>query len=230
MIRRLFLAFSLVAALVAVLAPPVQAQTQAGAPATVDSTQRAEEVRTQFMAVMKRYPPELGRILKLDPGLFHNEAYMAPYPALKTFVAQHPEIPRNPSVLPRELLQRLLLLPLARLGDVREPGHRRVRVRRDDGRPGWFRLVRADAHRLPPLAAAVEGPGRDAHEALDRFTANDELLAYVQSAAGSKFLQSAPITLDSGPAPARSARHSGGSCCQRRPAWCWRPRGWVCTM
>ncbi len=46
-------------------------------PATVDSTQRAEEVRTQFMAVMKKYPPELGRILKLDPGLFHNEAYMA---------------------------------------------------------------------------------------------------------------------------------------------------------
>jgi hypothetical protein len=33
---------------------------------------------------------------------------------------------------------------------------------------------------------------------LDRFTANDELIAYVQSPAGAKFLQSAPISLDPG--------------------------------
>jgi hypothetical protein len=36
---------------------------------------------------------------------------------------------------------------------------------------------------------------------LDRFANNDELLAYVQSPAGSRFLESAPITLD---APQRS--------------------------
>jgi hypothetical protein len=34
---------------------------------------------------------------------------------------------------------------------------------------------------------------------LDRLTGNDELLAYIQSPAGSKFLESAPILLDSGP-------------------------------
>jgi hypothetical protein len=40
----------------------------------------------------------------------------------------------------------------------------------------------------------------DAHtRILDRFTANEELLAYIQSPAGAKFLQSSPITLD--PAP-----------------------------
>jgi hypothetical protein len=33
---------------------------------------------------------------------------------------------------------------------------------------------------------------------LDRFTANEDLLAYIQSPAGSKFLQSSPITLDAG--------------------------------
>ena len=39
----------------------------------------------------------------------------------------------------------------------------------------------------------------DAHtKLLDRFTANDELIAYVQSPAGSQFLQSAPIALDPG--------------------------------
>jgi hypothetical protein len=48
----------------------------------------------------------------------------------------------------------------------------------------WGRLARVQA---------------DAHtKLLDRFTANDELIAYVQSPAGSQFLQSAPIALDPG--------------------------------
>jgi hypothetical protein len=34
---------------------------------------------------------------------------------------------------------------------------------------------------------------------LDRFTANNDLIAYIQSPAGSKFLQSSPIMLDAGP-------------------------------
>jgi hypothetical protein len=34
---------------------------------------------------------------------------------------------------------------------------------------------------------------------LDRFTASDDLLAYIKSPAGSKFLESSPITLDAGP-------------------------------
>ena len=34
---------------------------------------------------------------------------------------------------------------------------------------------------------------------LDRFTANDDLLAYIQSPSGSKFLESSPIKLDAGP-------------------------------
>jgi hypothetical protein len=40
----------------------------------------------------------------------------------------------------------------------------------------------------------------DAHtKLLDRFTANEDLLAYIQSPAGSKFLESSPIKLDAGP-------------------------------
>jgi hypothetical protein len=34
---------------------------------------------------------------------------------------------------------------------------------------------------------------------LDRFTGNEDLLAYIQSPAGSKFLESSPIALDAGP-------------------------------
>ena len=40
----------------------------------------------------------------------------------------------------------------------------------------------------------------DAHtKLLDRFTANNDLLAYIQSPAGSKFLESTPIMLDAAP-------------------------------
>ena len=40
----------------------------------------------------------------------------------------------------------------------------------------------------------------DVHTKLvDRFTANEDLLAYIQSPAGAKFLESSPISLDAGP-------------------------------
>jgi hypothetical protein len=196
--RRLLLAFSLAAALVAVLAPPVQAQTQTAGSTPVDSAQRAEEVRTQFMAVMKKYPPELGRILKLDPGLFHNEPYMAPYPALKTFIAQHPEIPRNPGYYLENFY--------TGYSSYRSPGSEMLENLAVGvsvfavtlvvlGGFGWFVRTLVDYRRWQRLSKVQA----ETHtKLLDRFTANDELLAYVQSAAGSKFLQSAPITLDSG--------------------------------
>ena len=198
MIRRLFLAFSLAAALAPVLTAPVQAQTQPGTSA-VTSTQQAQEVRREFMAVMKKYPPALGRILKLDPGLFHNEPYMTPYPALKTFIAQHPEIPRNPSYYLEEF-------QTSYYDYYRSPGMEMFENLAIGvsvfavtvvvlGGFGWFVRTLVDYrrwHRLSRVQAETHT------KLLDRFTANDELLAYVQSPAGSKFLQSAPITLDSG--------------------------------
>jgi hypothetical protein len=58
---------------------------------------RAEDMRRQFREVMNLYPPELSRILRLDPTLMTNTQYLAPYPALAEFLKQHPEIPRYPS-------------------------------------------------------------------------------------------------------------------------------------
>lgn len=58
---------------------------------------RADDMRRQFRDVMNLYPPELSRILRLDPTLMTNTQYLAPYPALAEFLKQHPEIPRYPS-------------------------------------------------------------------------------------------------------------------------------------
>jgi hypothetical protein len=64
----------------------------------------------------------------------------------------------------------------------------------------WLVRLLVDYRRWSRLAKVQS----DAHnKLLDRFTANDELLAYMRTPAGSRFLESAPIALD--PVIARSA-------------------------
>jgi hypothetical protein len=57
----------------------------------------AREVRAQFEELLRKYPPDLGRILKMDPTMLANQQYLAQYPAVQQFLAAHPEIMRNPS-------------------------------------------------------------------------------------------------------------------------------------
>ena len=52
--------------------------------------------RDQLMELLEKYPPSLGRVLKLDPSLLANSDYLATYPSLATFLAQHPDVQRNP--------------------------------------------------------------------------------------------------------------------------------------
>src|SRR5436309_3300435 len=55
----------------------------------------SRQTRDELGSLLHRYPPELGLILKLDPALFNNQTYLANYPALATFAAQHPEVGHN---------------------------------------------------------------------------------------------------------------------------------------
>jgi hypothetical protein len=161
----------------------------------------AQRTREELSRLLEHYPPALHGVLALDPSLLSNPAYLAPYPALVSFLSAHPEIGRNPSFyvgdgsrsrftqdhttqvvdLWRDLLTNLsifagfamavsLLVWLIRtLVDYRR----------------WSRLARVQTEVHTKL--------------LDRFTTNDDLRAYIQSPAGSKFLQSSPIALDAGP-------------------------------
>src|SRR6185295_12988370 len=70
---------------------------RAAAPATAPSlTTNAGETREDLRGLLSRYPPDLARVLKLDPSLMINESYMAAYPQLGAFLAQHPEVIRSP--------------------------------------------------------------------------------------------------------------------------------------
>src|SRR5688500_17728459 len=82
-------------------APPATT-TAAGAPAAATrpatATARASsaEFRAELYGILRRLPPEVPKVLKLDPTLWHNPSYMNTYPALAAFVAQHPEVAHNP--------------------------------------------------------------------------------------------------------------------------------------
>jgi hypothetical protein len=161
----------------------------------------AQRTRNELSRLLENYPPALRGVLALDPTLLGNQSYLAPYPALATFLNAHPEIARNPSFYagegsgPRsrqdhatqvmEMWRDLLngLAVFAGFGMA-------------IGLLVWLLRTLVDYRRWSRLAKVQT----DVHtKLLDRFTANDDMLAYIQSPAGSKFLQSSPITLDAGP-------------------------------
>jgi len=164
------------------------------------SDQDARAVRRDLIDVMRKYPPTLGEILKLDPSLMSSGAYLAPYPALQAFLAAHPDVVKNPSYY---------FDSFSTGGGYAEQDSPSLRLWHDilGGALGltifativavvtWLVRLLVDYRRWNRLAKVQA----DAHaKLLDRFTANDELIAYVQSPAGSRFLQSAPIALDPG--------------------------------
>ncbi len=158
----------------------------------------AQRARGELFQLMQRYPPELRNVLSLDPALLGNQSYLAPYPALVSFLNEHPEIARNPSFY---------------LGPAFNPN----RDSQSQVVEAWHSAI-SDFETLIGFIAAFILIGwltrnlmdyrrwirqnkvqTEVHtKLLDRLTGNDELLAYIQSPAGAKFLESSPITLDAG--------------------------------
>src|SRR5688500_17243427 len=69
------------------------AQEAATTTAPVERTGYAnsEGTRQAFLDVLGKYPPQVSKVLKLDPTLFSNASYLSTYPALAEFVTRHPE-------------------------------------------------------------------------------------------------------------------------------------------
>jgi hypothetical protein len=191
-------------ALLALLGLPGQAQVppaQPAPPAPFSDVEQpdAQLTRARLSELMRRYPPELRNVLSLDPTLLGNQNYLAPYPALTSYLSQHPEITRNPSFY---------------LGPAFDP-QAEDRFRYINS----WRSAMSDLEVLIGFIAAFCLIGwlirnlmdyrrwirqnkvqTEVHtRLLERLTGNDELLAYIQSPAGAKFLESSPITLDAGP-------------------------------
>jgi hypothetical protein len=176
------------------------AAAAAQAPAILEQPD-APKTREDLSLLLRRYPPTLRGVLALDPSLLGNQSYLAPYPALLNFLNAHPEVARNPSFYigegpipnrnPDPSMQ-ILNMWKDVLGALAVFAGFGMAI----GLVVWLIRTVVDYKRWSRLARVQT----DAHTKLfDRFTANEDLLAYIQSPAGAKFLESSPITLDAAP-------------------------------
>ena len=153
------------------------------------------EVRNQFTRLLQRHPDELSTILVLEPTLLRNDTFLAGHPEIARFVAAHPEVRENASFY---------------LGDFRAPSQRNS-VLEQILEPisivsvfaiiafalSWLVRTFIEQKRWSRLSRTQS----EVHnKILDRFGTTSELLEYVKTPAGSKFLESAPIPLHSEPA------------------------------
>lgn len=184
------------------LATGAFAQTTTATTTVISSDSR--QTRKDFDNLLYRLPSEVGVVLKLDPTLFNNQQYLATYPELAAFVAQHPEISHNPrfyladvphdvggfyvpdqeqrrvrsQVVWDKIMEGFMILAI--FGTIVGVVVWLIRTIVEQTR--WSRVVRAQNE--------VHG------KLLERLASNDELLRYMETPAGRRFLESAPIPVE----------------------------------
>src|SRR5581483_706193 len=170
--------------------------------------QNARETRDQLSALLRQYPPSLSQVLQLDPSLLAKDDYLAPYPALAAFVKQHGEIVHNPSFF------------LGRPNTIPGEDSQRIQTMRqvDDTIAGilvFCGLMAALASAVHLIRGLIDHRRwlqsmkiqTDAHtKIIDRLTNNEDLLAYLQSPSGQKWLAIAPSATEPARATAPIAR------------------------
>ena len=174
---------------------PVETQVQ---PPQVGLTQNATETRRQFYKILEQYPPALGRVLRLDPTLMTNQGYLASYPNVAAFVSQYPDVPRNPGYY----LERYD--PDYQIPSPPDARREAIRMWNDIlSFMGAFAIFCVVTFALFGIIKYIVEYRRwqriskvnsEVHnKILDRFGSNEELLAYIDSPAGRRFLEAAPI-------------------------------------
>jgi hypothetical protein len=148
--------------------------------------------------LMSRMPPNAKAVLSLDPSLLSNDAFMAPYPGLAAFAKSHPEIQKNPGFyIPQPETHERDRDPRAQTLEFSRDILAGLAVFTGLGIAAsilvWLTRTFLDYRRWSRVTKAQN----EFHsKLLERFSANSELLNYVQSPAGQKFLESSPINLD----------------------------------
>ena len=171
----------------------------AGATQTVVLDQDANDVREQLRQILEAYPPAVRTIIGLDPALMSNATFMAPYPRLVEFLAQHPDVVRNPSYYFGTQGENFFGDPQRQAWEMWEDiltgSMVFIVVASVAAFLGWLLKTFMD-HRRWLHVSRVQ---TEAHnKLLDRLTGHEDLLAYIQSPSGRRFLEAAPV-LEAGP-------------------------------
>jgi len=183
----------------------------ADAPATGSVTNERElgATQEQLMSLL-RVTPTLAEVVAADPLLLSNEEYVGrSNPELAAFLHVHPEIARNPGFY----LFSELRGPEQRHYSVLEPKH--GFTPREDSESGMHYLVRE----LSPIVVTIFIVGAllwlirlllenrrwgrafktqaEVHGRLiEKFASSQEMLAYMETDAGKRFLEAAPIATE----------------------------------
>jgi hypothetical protein len=176
---------------------PAAALAQVETTSTTIVGPNAEMTRKELMAVLRQYPSSLGRVVRLDPSLMNNEEFLKPYPNFRAFLDKHPEIRRNPDYFFGDYYYGGTSFYRTEAGQMWEAVMAGVAVFVMTitilFALGWTVRTFIDYRRWNRLSKTQT----EMHaKLLDRFSANAELLAYVQSPAGMKFLQAVPVQID----------------------------------
>lgn len=165
----------------------------------------AEQTRQELSDLLDKYPPSLGRVLKLDPSLLTSETYLASYPALAAFLAQHPEVSRSPAYF----LERIAANNWEYRPDP-ESVRRREMAQIFAGFAAFIVFLIVTGVIVWTIRTIIDHrrwnkvskTQFDVHsKLLERMTTNDELLAYIQTPVGRRFLESGPAPLPGEPRP-----------------------------
>ncbi len=172
----------------------------ATAQAPLAADQDASNTRERFEDVLKRLPTSVVNVLRLDPSLMTNESYLATYPGLAAFLKQHPEVRSAPAFYFGNLG-----------GDLgyrfEAPPSGAVRMWQDVLQfLAVFMVFSGIAVFLTWLVKTVVEYRRwnrmsKVHtevnnKLLDRFSNNEDLLAYIQTPAGRNFVEAAPLPVE----------------------------------
>jgi len=180
---------------------PQVAKSQPATRAVTTEQPDAQRTMQELSSLLERYPPQLRGALAFDPTLLSNQSYLEPYPALVSFLEAHPEVAHNGAFylgsgnyprVPGDYRGQLMEMWRSVIDGLAIFGGFGMAI----GVIVWLIRTIVDYRRWSRLARVQT----DAHtKLLDRFTNTEELLAYIQSPAGSKFLESSPIKLDAAP-------------------------------
>ena len=181
-------------------------QQPAAAPSQVFiERESAHETRNRLHELLRQHPPAVGEVLRRDPTLARQD-YLAAYPALLNFIQQHPEIARNPSFFfgeyefqedrPRDRSYDMFRSVMDGFSFIIIGGGLLATfiwlVRSVIDQRRWLRVSRTQAEVHTKL--------------LDRLTNNEDLISYIQTPAGRRFLESGPLLTDGeAPKPAAGA-------------------------
>jgi len=190
--------------------PPPQTSPAASTVATPNERDVAE-MQSELIHLL-RLSPTLTTVVSHDPSLLSNQEYVAKNnPQLAAFLAAHPEVARNPEFYlfshlkhedgqPDEALERAVWPDVYRTQNPTMPFERM-----------WSDLVPLIAFACGVVAvillarmfienrrwSRIFKMQSDVHgKLIERFNSNQDLAAYMQTEAGRKFLEAAPIPVE----------------------------------